>query len=438
VRVRLLLSIVGTSLLGLTLFAILDRAGVGGAGAISVLLILSLAAGLTLLLSQPFGVASDFAERLSRGGSPPRLPENAPGQTGDLYRALNRLAESHRSRVRQLGAEQAETEVLLSEMADGVLALDSNGSVVRANAELRAVVGSADPIEGRAMSSIFRNPDLVRFLAPAALPADGANGEFEVFGRNMLVTARPLPTDGIVAVFSDVTELRRLDAVRTEFVSNASHELKTPLTTIRGYAETLLDDGIPESDRQSFAARIVDHSERMAALVEDMLTLARLEEPDRWIERVPVRLSALAESISSDLALRAADAGIELVLECEPPELRALADPEGVRQVLENLIDNAIRHSSASQITVRASKADSNRVNLSIEDDGRGIPVAQLERIFERFYRIDPSRSRETGGTGLGLAIVRHWVESMGGDVRAESTLNEGTAFHVRLPAMES
>ncbi len=301
------------------------------------------------------------------------------------------------------------------------------------NAELRAVIGASEAIEGRSLASIVRNPRLANFLQPATLPAEGAHGEFELFGRTMLVTARHLPAGGVVAVFADVTELRRLDAVRKEFVANASHELKTPLTAIRGFAETLADADVPPADRDNFVRRIVAHAERVTSLVDDMLTLARLEEPERELRRETVAVRSLVESIADNFSERAQAAEVEIAVEVSPPDLQAIADPEGLRQMMENLVDNALSHAAADRIVIRAGR-DSDGVRLSVIDDGRGIPQAQLERVFERFYRVDPSRSRETGGTGLGLSIVRHWVGSMGGHVWVESALGQGSAFHVRLP----
>jgi two-component system phosphate regulon sensor histidine kinase PhoR len=319
-------------------------------------------------------------------------------------------------------------------MGEGVLAIDSAGNVARSNAELRRAIGASEAIGGRALSTIFRNPELVRFLSPNAVPEEGRTAEFEVFGRAMLVTARRLPAGGVVAVFSDLTELRRLDQVRTEFVANASHELKTPLTAIRGFAETLLDANLASENRRTFSQRIVDHADRMAAIVEDLLTLARLEEPGHEISRDRIAIAPLVQRIIENFAARVRVAGMEIQTEIQPPELEVVADPNGLRQVLENLVDNALRHSNARVVGIRAGAKLLGQVTLTVWDDGSGIPSSQLDRIFERFYRVDPSRSRATGGTGLGLSIVRHWTESMGGRVWAESTLSIGTEIHVELP----
>ncbi len=430
---RIFLSLAGLAIVGVILFAILDHENVPGAGALTLLIVLVAAVLLARWLGRSVGQATRFAQQLSRGGSPPRLPEDATGAAGDLFRALNRTAEAQRERLEELLEEKSDTELLLRELGEGVLALDPSGSVVRMNAELRAVIGASEAIEGRSLASIVRNPRLANFLQPATLPAEGAHGEFELFGRTMLVTARHLPAGGVVAVFADVTELRRLDAVRKEFVANASHELKTPLTAIRGFAETLADADVPPADRDNFVRRIVAHAERVTSLVDDMLTLARLEEPERELRRETVAVRSLVESIADNFSERAQAAEVEIAVEVSPPDLQAIADPEGLRQMMENLVDNALSHAAADRIVIRAGR-DSDGVRLSVIDDGRGIPQAQLERVFERFYRVDPSRSRETGGTGLGLSIVRHWVGSMGGHVWVESALGQGSAFHVRLP----
>jgi two-component system phosphate regulon sensor histidine kinase PhoR len=435
VRLRVFLALLGLAGATLALFAALATANVPGPGALALLAAAALALAFSRLLPRPVLRAARFAEKLARGQAPSRLPETEPGVLGDLYRALNRLAEAQRLGQEERGAASSETELLLQEMGEGVLALDGAGRVVRANAELRAVIGSSDRVEGRALATIFRNPELVAFLAPERVPEEGGQAEFEVFGRTMLVTARRRPAGGVVAVFSDLSELRRLDAVRTEFVANASHELKTPLTAIRGYAETLLDPNLPAPERASFAKRMVEHAGRMAALVDDLLTLARLEDPQREIRSERVALRRLAEQILDAFAARLSTSKIEASVELDPPDLAVNADPEGLRQILENLVDNAIRHSSGRRLALRGERLSAGVVQICVADDGRGVPSDHLDRIFERFYRADPSRSRATGGTGLGLSIVKHWAEAMGGAVRAESEVGRGTRVYLTLPA---
>jgi two-component system phosphate regulon sensor histidine kinase PhoR len=434
VRARLFSGLVGLSALTLLLYALLRSEGVTGAGALALLIAVSLAAVITWFLDQPARRAVGFARRLSRGELPDRLPETVPGRMGDLFRALNRLAEAYRLSLEERGAEKTETEVLLREMSDGVLALDREGRVARVNAELRDIMGAQESLQGRAADAVFRDPKLVRFLAPNFVPDEGHSGEFDVFGRIMLVSARRLPAGGVVAVFSDVTDLRRLDRVRTEFVANASHELKTPLTAIVGFSEMVLDPEIPEEDRRAFASRIAGHAERMTTIVDDLLTLARLEDPGYQIQRQRVHLRPFLEQILANFSERTAKAGIttEVMIDSD---LEIDADPEGIRQIMENLIDNAIRHGGGTTIRLRASAPAPGSVRLEVEDNGRGIPAVHLDRVFERFYRVDPSRSRATGGTGLGLSIVRHWVEQMGGRVTAESSVGQGTRVQIDLTA---
>ena len=434
-RARLFLSLLGLGVLAVVFYAVLADLDVPGPAAVSLIVVAALAALLSRTLERPIRRAAPFAAALSQGTMPPRLPEDVTGEEGDLYRSLNRLAEAQRLRQEELGAEKTETELLLQEMGEGVLALSPSGTVTRANAELRSVIGVHEPIEGKAVATIFRNPDLVKFLSPGGVPEVGVEGEFEVYGRTMLVAARRLPTGGIVAVFADLTELRHLDRVRTEFVANASHELKTPLTAIRGFGETLVDPEIAEDDRIRFAGRIVDHAERMTSIVDDLLALARLEDHSRAVRREQLEVLQLAEDIIANSLERAEAAGITLTVDIVPADLMVAADPEGLRQVLENLVDNAIHHAGATTVTIRAAP-QSDEVQICVEDNGRGIQEAHRERVFERFYRVDPSRSRATGGTGLGLSIVKHWTETMGGHAWVESSLGEGMRVFVALPAV--
>ncbi len=433
-RTVLFLSLIGFSGLALVLFAALSSRGVPGAAAASWLVTAGLALALTLLLPRTVQRAARFTRAMAGGESPKRLPETAGGDTGELYRALNRIAEAHEQQLHDLATEKAETELILQEMGEGVLALSPQSVVVRANPQMHRLIGATDSIKGRTLSTIFRNPQLVRFLSPGSISEDGQQGEFEVFGRTMLVTAKRFPAGGVVAVFADLTLVRRLNRVRTEFVANASHELKTPLTAIRGFAETLLDPKIPAEDRANFAGRIVKHAERISAIVEDLLTLARLEEPGQAIASEPVVLRPLVERVVELLTPRASSEGIRITVEIEPDDLAARGDPDGIRQIVENLIDNALRHSSAEEVGFRAHGSGDDKVLLTVWDRGTGIPSVHIDRVFERFYRVDHSRSHSTGGTGLGLSIVKHWAEQMGGRVSVESEVGMGTTVRVELP----
>lgn len=393
-----------------------------------------LAAALGQLLARPVRKAARFAAGMARGDDPARLPETAGGSHGELYRALNRIAENYEAQKRQLSSEQAETETLLRNMGEGILALDASGKIVRSNPMLRGLIGSAEPISGKPPAAVFRNPKLIRFLTAGEGGNESRAGEFEVFDRTMLVTVRGLPDGGAVAVFSDLTPIKRLDAVRTEFVTNASHELKTPLTAIRGYAETLETDSMSEEERRRFLRRIADNADRMATIVQDMLTLARLETAGERPRTEAVSVLEVVQRVRDQLLDRAKVGGTTISVDVEPRELQVSGDAVSLSEIVENLVDNAIRHANAGRIGIEARPLDSGLVRITVWDDGRGIPTAHLDRVFERFYRVDASRSRATGGTGLGLAIVKHAAEAMGGRVWAESWLGEGARFELELP----
>jgi signal transduction histidine kinase len=248
------------------------------------------------------------------------------------------------------------------------------------------------------------------------------------------MNARPLPSGGAVLVIHDLTELRRLEAVRRDFVANVSHELKTPLTSISGYAETLLADTPDAETNHRFLTTILDNARRMQRLVDDLLDLARIES-GRWQpEREPLDVAAIAREAWSELADRSAAKGIDFGVDIGAGAEMVLADHDALHQVLTNLLDNSLRYSAAGGRIVCRSRLDDGGVAVSVTDTGSGIVHEHLPRIFERFYRADPSRSREEGGTGLGLSIVKHLVEAHGGSVHAESERGLGTTVTCWFP----
>jgi signal transduction histidine kinase len=245
------------------------------------------------------------------------------------------------------------------------------------------------------------------------------------------VSARPLEDGGTLLVLSDVTDLRRLEAVRRDFVANVSHELKTPLTAIAGYAETLAAEA-RDSQAIGFAQTIVDNARRMQRLVDDLLDLSRIESGGWQPEPRPVAVETAAREAWRAFAERAAQQNVELETATDTAAVNS--DPEALRQIFTNLFDNALRHTPpGGRIRVSARREGADTV-LSVSDTGSGISTEHLPRIFERFYRVDPGRSRKEGGTGLGLAIVKHLVESHGGRVEANSALGRGTTILLYFP----
>ena len=256
-------------------------------------------------------------------------------------------------------------------------------------------------------------------------------GELDLGDRTVLVSARPLEDGGTLLVMSDVTDVRRLETVRRDFVANVSHELKTPLTAIAGYAETLAAEST-DSQLGGFAQTIVDNSRRMQRLVDDLLDLSRIESGGWQPEPRKIGVDAAAREAWRPFAERAESRTIDFETKADSASVNS--DPEALRQIFTNLFDNALRHTPpGGRIRVLAQRAG-NALLIRVTDTGSGIPPDHLPRIFERFYRVDPGRSRQEGGTGLGLAIVKHLVEAHGGRVEAESEIGRGTTVLLYFP----
>jgi signal transduction histidine kinase len=249
------------------------------------------------------------------------------------------------------------------------------------------------------------------------------------------VAARPLATRGAVMTVLELTQLRRLETVRRDFVANVSHELKTPLTAVRGFAETLLDEEIPAEQRRAFARTIRDNAERMQRIVDDLLDLSRIESGG-WHPRArPVDIEGVVREVFAAVHDTANRRGLQLIADVPPRVATVHADPTAFRQVLSNLVENAVRYTSSGSVTVR-SRPGAGGVWIDVRDTGVGIAAEHLPRIFERFYRVDTARSRELGGTGLGLAIVRHLVDAHGGRVDAASVPGVGTTISAFFPSV--
>lgn len=404
-----------------------------GAAVLALLVGLGVAIVLSRSVARPLTLLARSADAIA-SGAPPRFPKSGITEVDTLVRALRDMHRQQGERFDRLRAEEAQSAAVVESMVEGVIASDARGRITTANAAARQLLGYSpgDPLpDARAL---FRARE-AREVVEAAL--DGAveqSRTVELDGRTMLLNARALPGGGAVMVLHDLTDVRRLENVRRDFVANVSHELKTPLTSISGYAETLLTDRPDDETVQKFLGTILGNSRRMHRLVDDLLDLSRIES-GHW-QPSPARMSAGAavrEAVASFMD-RAAEREVTLEAAAPDPDVAFEADPEAVRQVLSNLIDNALRYTPAGgRVIARAEQSDGGVV-LSVSDTGSGIPQEHLPRIFERFYRADPSRSREEGGTGLGLSIVRHLVESHGGRVSAESALGHGTIVRCWLP----
>jgi two-component system, OmpR family, phosphate regulon sensor histidine kinase PhoR len=428
------------------------RGAVAAAGLILVVLALTAAALLgSFLNSSLYRLRARILDR-ARDDKPRNLPFWEFREVADVNAAAERMAGRVAQREAELQRGAAEIAVLLDAISEGILQLGPGGRIERANPRARALLRLTQDSIGQVVATQIRNIELRRILDRAAAGEPVQNAEITIDDRRLLVSARPLAGladlsgEGAVVGFVDLTEVRRLEGVRRDFVANVSHELKTPLTSIRGYAETLLSDDLPPEMRRQFLEVVHKNANRLHHIVEDLLDLSRLESGGWRPELTEVDALDLVQDVWSGCVDRAAQRRVTF----HPPAAthRVRADPGGLRQVLSNLLDNALRHTPEGgriQVVTRLeTEALSNGpgpgpgqrfVVFEVSDSGSGIPTEALPRIFERFYRVDPARSRSDGGTGLGLSIVKHLVESMGGEVTAESELGKGTVIRFRLPA---
>jgi two-component system phosphate regulon sensor histidine kinase PhoR len=382
--------------------------------------------------------------RMVREGIPTRLEPSHIRDVDALSSALDLIGGEVRARTAAVTRDRDELERLIDSVAEGIIQLDAGGRIVRVNRAARGLLKLPAGADAQPIASLVRGAELRNLLARIVAGEEVDACEISFDGdRRILVLATPMRRNdvsaGCVVVFIDLTELRRLEVVRRDFVANVSHELKTPLTSICGYAETLLEDDVPAEIRHRFTRVIKENADRLQHIVDDLLDLSRIES-GKWSPQIaPVDVGALAEDVWMEFLQRAAEKKVTFSVD-DAARPAVLADPEALRQVFVNLYDNALRYSShggsiSVSVRVEDGRAAPAPVTIIVRDNGAGIPIDALPRVFERFYRADPARSRAEGGTGLGLSIVKHLLESMGGDVRADSELGRGTAIRFRLPA---
>lgn len=410
---------------------LLVSVGVGLAAALA----LSFATTRQILrpLEELRAMVTDVAEgRLDR-----RLHWQSRDELGEIGSSINRVAEQMRERLARENAEKTRLEAVLGSMAEGVLVLDASGHVTLANPRLQELLDVwTDPV-GKAPLDLLRDETLHEKLSAAACQEEPQICELSVGKRTLLVHAvavPPVSAGGCVAVFHDVSEIRRVDQVRRDFLANASHELRTPLTSIQGFAATLLQGDVPPEEARRFTEVIARNAERLKSLIDDLLELSRLEGRRQPLRPSEVDVGQLSRVLLDDMQPRLDGRSLRAELHLEDPP-RAWGDRRGIEQVLTNLIDNAVKYTDeGGRIDVSVRDAG-GRVEVEVADTGLGIPEADVGRVFERFYRVDKARSRALGGTGLGLAIVKHLLQAMGGDIRVDSKLGEGSRFTFWLPA---
>jgi two-component system phosphate regulon sensor histidine kinase PhoR len=401
-------------------------------GLMAMLVALLVAWFFSRAVSDPLVRLAALSRQLARGAFDERAPESLGVlELDELGLAFNRLTTELQQRLDELRVERDGMQALIDCMAEGVIALTDDARVSRANRAARKLLGLETFTPDTPVQELVRHTDLRHVLAESAVRPISQR-EVQFGNSHLIVSSRTLDTGGAVTTLLDVSEIRRLEKVRRDFVANASHEIKTPLTSIRGYAETLMEGDIPEHLREGFVASIRNNALRLQDLVDDLLDLSRLESGG-WIARPePVSVEDVAAEAWNWCAEGAAARRITLSIDSDA---EVFADRQGLHQILRNLFENAVRHSEEGGIIRVAARPVAEGVaTVEITDEGEGIPSKALPRIFERFYRADTGRAREVGGTGLGLAIVRHLAEGMGGRVEAESEVGSGTTIRVVLP----
>jgi len=404
---------------------------------LALLLALLLAVIIAQTISARLKRIVRFAEQVAAGNLSARIAESGGDEIAQVAMALDRTARRLEDNFSAVRESRSELEALLNSMNDGVIAVSPEMKVLWANEAITSMVHRQVRM-GAPVTELVRHPDFLETLRAALRSKQrestiasslGGRGSFSI-------TAEPLPDGGVVSVLHDISEIERVEKTRRDFIANVSHELRTPLTSIRGYAETLLESGdVANGHARDFLQVIRRNAERMSRLTEDLLVLARVESGEEKLDLRPHSARVLVAEAVSSMQESAKAADMELSI-APVPDASVIADSYAIHQVFSNLVSNAFRYAQSGKKVVLGAKEQPGAVEFFVQDFGPGIASEHLPRIFERFYRVDKARSRETGGTGLGLAIVKHIVLNHSGTVRVESSVGHGSTFFFTLPCV--
>jgi two-component system phosphate regulon sensor histidine kinase PhoR len=404
-------------------------------GLIALVVALPLAAWVAGRVSARLDRVVAFAQRIADGDLNARLAEPTDDELSAVEAALNQTAERLGHSFAEIESRRQELATMLDSMQEAVVAITPEGIVRWSNAFMRRTAGThIHP--GRPLVHSVRDPEVLACVRGALENGEVRFGRASSLspGRIFEINAAPLPSGGALVVLHDVTAIEAAEKSRRDFIANVSHELRTPLTSIQGYVETLIEDTHPRPETtREFLGVILKNATRMNRLTEDLLALASIESPDYKLVLQPTRASALLQDAIESPGGIVADSKVELE-SSGAPDAQVLADPDAMNQVFGNLIENSMKYAKAGKRIRVGARLLASEVEFTVQDFGPGIASEHLDRIFERFYRIDKARSRESGGTGLGLAIVKHIVHAHGGRLWAESELGAGAQFHFTLP----
>ncbi len=402
-----------------------------------------------------------FSREIAAGNLKKRIFPKEKGELGELGKNISNMAHELNKRLTQSEEEKHKIEAILRNMSDGLILTDTKGRIILSNSAIANLFGVESNIEGNTLMETLRKAELMDITGKVVESGKAVSREIEVTHPEdvyLMVTAAPFSVkgdiSGVILTFHDITRLKQLEDMRKDFVANVSHEIKTPITAIKGFAETLLEGAIDDKENAcKFLETIKNHSERLNSLVSDLLTLSRIEFGDIKLEKATVNLNEVIDASFTTLKDKAQGKGLYLKKEISPETQEIRSDRNRLIQILLNLLDNGIKFTEEGGVTVKVQRSTfksplippftkggindlslSDFVEITVEDTGIGIPKKHLSRIGERFYRVDRARSRELGGTGLGLAIVKHLVKAHGWEMRIESTEGKGTTVRLICP----
>lgn len=395
-------------------------------------------------ITRPIDTIMNVTSRLRRKDYSSRVSTEAKGEIGDLSQSINALAASLQSQMKEIEENEQQLTSIISNMVSGVMLVNQDGKVTLMNASMEKFLSQhKDNLIGQPYEKVGERFALSPHIHAVFETNEKVHEEVHsYYPHERIMDAHLAPyygqgwqQCGVIIVLHDITEIRRLEKMRSDFVANVSHELKTPVTSVRGFSETLMSGEVTDEETtQQFLKIIHDESQRLDRLIRDLLNLSKIEKQEMPLNLEPLNLTALAHEVSVTLQGAIEEKKTRLALPDPSRDVYLEGDEDRLRQIILNLVGNGINYTAEGGAVKLSLKEDTNNVRLIIEDDGIGIPEESLPRIFERFYRVDRARSRHSGGTGLGLAIVKHLIESHHGEIEVESREGEGTTFIVTLP----